>query len=54
MEVDSQRVIDDLLEQNKQMTLQLAIARGVIAQLQEALAAYQSAAVAEEKTAKKA
>lgn len=41
MEIDSQRVIDDLLEQNKNMTLQLAIARGVIAQLQEALAAYQ-------------
>lgn len=41
MEIDSQRVIDDLLEQNKQMTLQLAIARGVIAQLQEIIAGLQ-------------
>lgn len=54
MEIDSQRVIDDLLEQNKQMTLQLAIARGVIAQLQESLAALQSAAQTEDKGAKKA
>lgn len=51
MEVDSQRVIEDLLDQNKQMALQLAVARGIIAQLQESLAAYQSE---ENKNAKKA
>lgn len=52
MEIDSQRVIDDLLEQNKQMTLQLAIARGVIAQLQETIAALQPQG--EDKGSKKA
>jgi hypothetical protein len=35
MQIDTQRVIDDLLEQNKQMTLQLSVARAMIAQLQE-------------------
>lgn len=35
MQIDSQKVIDDLLEQNKQMTLQLSVARAMIAQLQE-------------------
>ena len=39
MQVDSQKVIDDLLEQNKQMTLQLSIARSLISQLQEQIEA---------------
>ena len=54
MEIDSQRVIDDLLEQNKQMTLQLAIARGVIAQLQEIVSALQSSAATQDNDSKKA
>lgn len=37
MQIDTQRVIDDLLEQNKQMTLQLSVARAMISQLQEEL-----------------
>lgn len=38
MEIDSDRVITDLLEQNKQMMFQLSVARSLIAQLQEELA----------------
>jgi hypothetical protein len=34
MEIDIQAVINDLLEQNKQLTLQLAVARATISQLQ--------------------
>ena len=52
MEIDSQRVINDLLEQNKQLSYQLAIARGVIAQMQEALALVD--AKNEDKSSKKA
>lgn len=37
MEVNSQAVIEDLLEQNKQLTLQLAIARTLISQLNETI-----------------
>jgi hypothetical protein len=34
MDIDVQAVINDLLEQNKQLTLQLAVARATISQLQ--------------------
>jgi hypothetical protein len=34
MEVNTQAVLEDLLEQNKQLTLQLSIARTIINQLQ--------------------
>ncbi len=34
MEINTQVVIDDLLEQNKQLTLQLSVARAAISQLQ--------------------
>lgn len=37
MEVNSQAVIEDLLDQNKQLTLQLAIARTLIAQLNDVI-----------------
>jgi hypothetical protein len=37
MEIDVQAVINDLLEQNKQLTLQLAVARVSINQLQAQL-----------------
>jgi hypothetical protein len=37
MEVNSQAVIEDLLEQNKQYALQLAIARTLISQLNETI-----------------
>lgn len=39
MDLDVQTVINDLLEQNKQLTLQLAIARTTVSQLQAQLAA---------------
>ena len=35
MEVNPQTIIEDLLEQNKQLTLQLSFARAAIAQLQD-------------------
>lgn len=35
MDIDAQAVINDLLEQNKQLTLQLAVARSMITRLQE-------------------
>lgn len=34
MDIDVQSIINDLLEQNKQLTLQLAVARATINQLQ--------------------
>lgn len=34
MDLDVQAIINDLLEQNKQLTLQLAVARATINQLQ--------------------
>ena len=37
MEVDTQAVLDDILEQNKQLTLQLAVARVMISQLRQQL-----------------
>jgi hypothetical protein len=39
MDIDVQAVINDLLEQNKQLTLQLAVARVSINQLQSQLQA---------------
>jgi hypothetical protein len=39
MDIDVQAVINDLLEQNKQLTLQLAVARVSINQLQAQLQA---------------
>lgn len=39
MQLDSEQVINDILEQNKQLTLQLSLARVMISQLQEQLAA---------------
>jgi hypothetical protein len=35
MNVDAQHVLDDVLEQNKQITLQLAISRVMIKELQK-------------------
>lgn len=35
MDIDAQAVINDLLDQNKQLTLQLAIARSMIARLEQ-------------------
>lgn len=37
MQIDVQKVIDDLLEQNKNLTLQLSIARVTINELQSAI-----------------
>lgn len=34
MELDTQQVINELLEQNKQLTLQISLARVMISQLQ--------------------
>ena len=38
MELDVQAIINDLLEQNKQLSLQLAVARVTISQLENQLA----------------
>jgi len=35
MNVDAQHVLDDVLEQNKQITLQLAVSRVMIKELQK-------------------
>ena len=35
MELDVQAVIDELLEQNKQLSMQLAVARATISQLKD-------------------
>ena len=35
MQVNPELVINDLLEQNKQMTLQISMMKGAVAQLQE-------------------
>lgn len=37
MNVDAQHVLEDVLEQNKQMTLQLAVSRVMIKDLQKQL-----------------
>jgi hypothetical protein len=37
MDIDAQAVINDLLEQNKQLTFQVAVARVTITQLQAQL-----------------
>ena len=42
MQLDPEKIINDLLEQNKQLTLQLSLSRVMIAQLQADLAALQS------------
>lgn len=48
MELDVQAVINDLLEQNKQLSLQLAIARVSITQLENQLANHAQAHDAQE------
>ncbi len=35
MEIDAQKIIDELLEQNKQQTLQIAMLKAVISRLQD-------------------
>lgn len=43
MEVNTQGVLDDILEQNKQLTLQLAVARTMINQLRQQIADLETA-----------